>query len=204
MAEPKAKRHKAAAAAGIPHQTVSSSSSNNNEILSMSSMVTLSNGVKYPRVGLGMFRVKTKGIVSCAKGSGYLLFDTAKVYENEKFMKDMLADAAEAMVPAKAPFWTTASDCPEDLGKAVIDHRGCDFGDDSVEDLPECAKFQVQTKLWRTQHGRAGAIKGFLDACKNLGLIVRATPADKSAGVSYRLSRQLDSLRLHHPGPKRG
>jgi hypothetical protein len=53
-------------------------------------------------------------------------------------------------------------------------------------------------------HRPAGAIQGFQLACKSIGLIVKASPADKKEGVSYRLSRPLDALLIHHPGPKRG
>jgi hypothetical protein len=139
-----------------------------------------------------MFRLKDHKLLQSALRAGYVLFDTSKVYENEKFFKNLLSKAPG--YPA-APFHATPSKAPTDIGKVVIE---------SGAGTASAPQFQVQTKLWRTQHGRDGAIKGFQLACKTLGLIVKASPADKKGGVAYRLSRPLDALLIHHPGPKRG
>ena len=53
----------------------------------MSSLITLSNGVQLPSIGLGTFEVKDedalKHAIYTALGVGYRLFDTAQCYKNE-------------------------------------------------------------------------------------------------------------------------
>jgi diketogulonate reductase-like aldo/keto reductase len=115
--------------------------------------VRLSNGVQYPRVGLGMFRLQDPSLVSSALQAGYVLFDTAKVYGNEKFLKDLVV--TPPTYPT-APFHSTPGDgTPTDIGKVVIESGGCEVSAGGA--VGAARTFMVQTKLWRTQHGRAGA-----------------------------------------------
>jgi diketogulonate reductase-like aldo/keto reductase len=72
-----------------------------------------------------------------------------------------------------------------------------------IADAVGIPPFFVQSKLWRTQHGDR-AIQGFKECVVALGLTTPLSKDEKAAGVDYKLMRPLDSLLIHHPGPKRG
>ena len=58
--------------------------------------VYLSNGVSIPQIGFGTYPLKgdnLKAALSSAINAGYVLFDTAFLYQNEKEIGDFLADS---------------------------------------------------------------------------------------------------------------
>lgn len=76
--------------------------------LSLSSTVTLNNGVTMPRLGLGVYQIppgeKTRWAVSAALRAGYRHIDTAAVYGNET---DVGAALRESGIPRNEIFVTT-------------------------------------------------------------------------------------------------
>jgi diketogulonate reductase-like aldo/keto reductase len=76
--------------------------------LEISSTVTLNNGVKLPRLGLGVFRSPqgeaTRNAVHAALAAGYRHIDTAAIYRNEA---DVGAAVNESDVPREDIFVTT-------------------------------------------------------------------------------------------------
>src|SRR5207247_8914384 len=76
--------------------------------LTMESRVTLNDGNKMPVLGLGMWQAgsgkATRKAVACALEIGYRLFDTAKLYGNER---DLGAAVRESGIPREEIFVTT-------------------------------------------------------------------------------------------------
>ena len=68
---------------------------------------TLSNGVKIPIIGFGVYQIpkeKTKEAVLIALKNGYRLIDTAQAYMNEKEIGEAIK---ESKIPPKDIFITT-------------------------------------------------------------------------------------------------
>lgn len=75
--------------------------------LSLSSTITLNNGVKIPVLGLGVFKVPDKeayGVVSKALEIGYRHIDTAAYYQNERAVGRAVRDSG---LPREEVFVTT-------------------------------------------------------------------------------------------------
>ena len=77
--------------------------------LSLSSTVTLNNGVQMPVLGLGVFLSppeQTAGAVQAAIGAGYRLIDTASAYKNERAVGEGLCasgiDRSQVFITTKA------------------------------------------------------------------------------------------------------
>ena len=67
----------------------------------MSEYITLNNGQKMPRVGLGTWKastLKTKEAILTAVKSGYRLIDTANDYDNEHVIGDALQELFEPVI----------------------------------------------------------------------------------------------------------
>lgn len=85
------------------------SNNNNNKM----QFKTLSNGIKMPMVGLGVFKVpprKTKDCVLAALKQGYRLIDTAQTYNNEKEVGEAIRESG---IPRKDIFVTTKIFLPD-------------------------------------------------------------------------------------------
>ncbi|XP_022256957.1 aldo-keto reductase family 1 member C13-like, partial [Limulus polyphemus] len=62
----------------------------------MRKMITLNNGFQLPVLGYGTYRIKEpeiiKPLIEKALCTGYRLFDTAAVYQNEEYIGQVLQD----------------------------------------------------------------------------------------------------------------
>jgi len=81
------------------------------ESVESSHVVTLSNGVSMPTVGLGTFKVDEGDVVEVVKAAvlehGYRHLDTAKVYENEEKIGEALQQCFAAGIKREEMFVTT-------------------------------------------------------------------------------------------------
>jgi len=172
----------------------------------------------------------------------YGVLDTAKIYENEQGLKGVQCDTIVISADPKRNFadryqspadehWCESIKCfhsNEDLTGSANedpDETKADPGVGTSSSLFARVKLEsldwgaredplIQTKLWQTQHGRAGVFKAFDDSLKNLGMLRKAPKGSGSnPGGSERVEpgvqtwiqdQRLGALLMHHPGPKRG
>ncbi len=189
--------------------------------------VLLSNNILYPVVGFGTFKLKgaaCSAAVGHALNNGYLMLETAAVYENEDAIKPFVTEqkkgsGKEAHAPPKVPEAAYRTDltpgktAPADMGVRAIDVSGehvFDSKDGSVrKEYDSIYKFApfIQTKLWRSAHGRQNGIPKIDESLKKLGLQYKASGNEAKqdkGGAQFRMRRPLDCILIHWPGPKRG
>jgi len=148
--------------------------------------LTLNNGVRYPLLGFGTFKLDAKSTTTCTTSAiemGYRLVDTAAVYENEKGLKPLLS-----VSKSNGKVWYQSRPKQSDM-------EPCDI----VADYDQAKDCMVQTKLWTSKHGRSGCLATFNDSLKALGLLTK----DRKTKTLVQ-SRPLDCYLIHYPGPKRG
>nr|XP_032516739.1 uncharacterized oxidoreductase YtbE-like isoform X1 [Danaus plexippus plexippus] len=85
---------------------------------------TLRNGIKMPAVGLGTFRIRDPAVVYSAVDSalavGYRLFDTAAVYQNERFLGDALRDLLPKYGLQRSDIYVTTKLSPSDQSAELV------------------------------------------------------------------------------------
>jgi len=124
--------------------------------LSLSSTVTLNNGVQMPVLGLGVFLSppeQTTGAVQAAIGAGYRLIDTASAYKNERAVGEGLCasgiDRSQVFITTKA---FPSQYGYEPLMKAFdgsLDRLGLDYLDLYLLHWPVPADFgRIITEAW--------------------------------------------------------
>src|SRR5207245_10842862 len=97
--------------------------------LTLGSRVTLNDGNRMPVLGLGMWQAgsgkATRNAVAVALQSGYRLFDTAKLYGNER---DLGVAVRESGIPRDEVFVTT---------KIWIDGQGSESAEPAIRTCPQ-------------------------------------------------------------------
>lgn len=118
---------------------------------------TLRNGVKMPAVGLGTFRVRDSEViykaVDYALAAGYRLFDTAAVYQNEKFLGNALKQLLPKYGLVREDIFVTTKLSPSDLGAKYVQsafdtslrNLGLDYIDLYLIHFPGAAKINAQS-----------------------------------------------------------
>lgn len=83
--------------------------------------VTLSNGVKMPQIGFGLFQIrdynKCKNCVREAISCGYRLFDTASAYFNEEALGDAVEEQIKNGAAKREDFFLTTKVWLQDFGE---------------------------------------------------------------------------------------
>ncbi|WP_445487994.1 aldo/keto reductase [Niallia sp. 03133] len=136
----------------------------------LQSTVTLSNGVKMPWLGLGVFKVEdgetTAFSVSTAIKNGYRSIDTAAIYDNETGVGKGIAEGMTAAGVTREDLFITSKVWNDDLGyeetlKAFdvsLEKLGLDYLDLYLIHWPKEGKYKEAWKAIETLY-KAGKIK---------------------------------------------
>lgn len=137
--------------------------------MTYSAIITLSNGIAMPELGLGTFSdpEKTSAAVKTALAAGYRLIDTASAYKNERKVGEVVresgVDRADIFVSTK--LWVSQYGYDETpiAFEASLDRLGFDYLDLYLLHWPVPASFDKTVAAWKAANtlmleGRVRAI----------------------------------------------
>ncbi|PIO67712.1 oxidoreductase, aldo/keto reductase family protein [Teladorsagia circumcincta] len=117
-------------------------------------MITLSNGVKMPQVGLGTWQStpeEVKAAVKAAIEAGYRLIDTAAVYQNEEAIGEAIKELIDAGKIKRTDLFITTKvwithEHPDDTEGAIresLRKLKMDYVDLYLSHMPTCFNVSV-------------------------------------------------------------